>query len=392
MIIGVISRDGQYKERFEQIEDIELAVWLDEVKEDYPLSVDIQALVCDGNLVTIKELPRLREKFGSIPIFYQVPKTDSSLLLKNIERICTAYQIQVLSEYLNRDQVVQEVFQKLFNREDASKKRIVSLFGTHSNAGVSTTTLNLARAISERVQDKVLVLSLNAWDSADYFLNYDGLYLNDLKVDLEMQKLTPAKLHQALCFYNGFYHLAGNRDIKAQRYYTSEEIEHLIDVAKENFDLIIIDGGTHFDNACAAQAYVSSNLRFIVTTQEDKGYRGYFPHVFNQLLEPAGGKKEDFMLIINKFEPDISLISEQDLEEELEISRITTIPSMDILGKLAIRQRKLLYDISNDLYRKPLNTVANLIISEGNLTEKPNLTNEEKSNKGLFSIFSKKRA
>src|SRR5690606_31665031 len=142
-----------------------------------------------------------------------------------------AYKVKVLSEYSTVDQVVDEIINQITNKDDYLSKRLVSFFGTHSGAGVSTTTLNLARSLSNKIEEKVLVLSLNSWDPSDYFYHYNGHYLNDLKVDLKTQNLTPARLSEAVSHQNGFYHLAGNRDIKMQRFYQPNEIEHLIKVA-----------------------------------------------------------------------------------------------------------------------------------------------------------------
>ncbi|MDO6657423.1 ParA family protein [Anaerobacillus sp. 1_MG-2023] len=389
MIVGVVSFDSKYKELLQAQEEIELAPLFDKVNEDHNTPVELEALLLDGKAVSYDKLSFIREVYPEIPIFYKMHNISSHVRTINIERICSGHRITPIHENYTMEQVVSDMCSKLFGSDTFSSKRIVSFFGTHSGAGVSTTTMNVGKAIADRVHEKVLVLSLNAWDPADYFTEYKGAYLNDLKLDLKSQNLTQAKLGESLHQYQNLYHLAGNRDIKLQRYYTNKEIAHLIDVAKEMFDLILIDGGTHFDTACATQAYVSSNLRFVVTNQDDKGYRGYFPHVFQQLIEPAGGKRSDFMLILNRFQTNMSLINEKDLESELDMNRIATIPDMDILGSMALRQKKFLYDLADTKYKRGVDTICNLIISEGELTEKP-LEEEGRKQKGWFGLFGKK--
>lgn len=395
MNIAVISRDSRYKELFQQDEEIKLALIFDSIKKDKEekdANVPLHALLLDGKVFSHTELPSVRDKYPNIPVFYKFDDVKSNIVTKNIERVCAAYRVTPINEYFTVDQVVNTVLKVILNKDEIASKRIVSFFGTHSSTGVSTMALNVGRSLSERVEEKVLVVSLNAWDPSDYFLPYEGQYLNDLKVDLKTKSLTTAKLAESVYQFKNFYHLAGNRDIKLQRFYKNTEIEHLIQVAKEMFDIILIDGGVHFDTACASQAYVSSNLRFIVTNQDDKGYRGYFPHVFQQLIEPSGGSKDDFMLIINKFQPNMSLISEKDLEEELEMQKIATIPHQDVLGSVAIRQKKLLYDVADDHFRKSIDTISNLIISEAHLHEKPLVDDLHDTNKGLFGgFFGKKK-
>ncbi|QAS54820.1 ParA family protein [Halobacillus litoralis] len=391
MNIGVISKNSQYKELLEKNELVELAPLRSELKQEYNFSIDIDALLIDGETFSYEQLASVRNVFPEIPVFYKISGMKTHESIRTVQRLCAAHLIKPITEGLTYEQCTNQILQFMAKEKGLESNKVVTFFGTHSGAGVSTTVLNIAEAVSQKAQEKVLVLSLNAWDPSDYFLNYKGKYLNDLKVDLKNKNLTSSNLREALFQHHNFYHLAGNRDIKLQRYFTNEEIEHLIEVAKESFDLILIDGGTHFDTALATQAYVSSNLRFIVTNQEDKGYRGYFPHVFQQLIEPSGGKKSDFMLIINRFQPSMSLINEKDLEEELEIDRLATIPDMDVLGAVSIRQKKLLYTTSERMYTKEIDTIANVIFSEANLTLAPNLeqTNEKKG--VLRGIFRKKK-
>ncbi len=391
MIIGVISYVSNYKELFQSDENVEVALLADRVQKDQ-FNVPLNLLVLDGKVIPYTELAHVRDVYPNIPIYYKLHDVRSDILTKNIERVCAAHKVTPVNENYTTEQVVAELLETIGSEREYASKRVISIFGTHGGAGASTTVLNVADSISKRVQEKVLVLSLNAWDQSDYFYNYRGKYLNDLKVDLKTKSLTVPKLNEALHQHNNFYHLAGNRDIKLQRFYKADEINHLIEVAKEGFNLILIDGGTHFDTACAAQAYVSSNLRFLVTSQEEKGYRGYFPHVFQQLIEPVGGKKSDFLLVINKFQQNMSLISENDLEAELEMQRIATLPDMEIFGSVAIRQKKLLYEITEGSgYRKAIDNISNLIIKEAKLHEKPIDYNPDEQPRRIFSIFGKKK-
>lgn len=366
MNIVIISKQSVYKELFEMHEEITTVLLWDQVKES---NINIDVVLLDGEIYDINQLSEVRELYPDQIIYFRPLTVNSDVIMKKISRLSAAYKVKVLNEYLTFNQVVEEVVNQVTNRQDYISKRVISIFGTHSGAGVSTTTLNLARSLSQRVKDKVLVLSLNSWDPSDYFYNYDGQYLNDLKVDLKTKSLTVARLNEAVTHYQGFYHLAGNRDIKMQRFYQPQEIEHLINVAKEVFDVILIDAGTHFDNAPTVQAYMSSNLKFLVTTQEEKGYRGYFPHVFQQVIEPVGGVYEDFVLVVNKYQPSNTLINDKALEEELNMTKVSTIPDMGDLGSMAAYQKKLLYDVTDDFYQRNIDLISNLIISEAHLNE-----------------------
>lgn len=384
MNIAVISTNSIFKELFEKYEDIQTALVYDDVQKS---NIPTAAALLDSEIFDIENLSKVREFYPDIPIFYKPTSINSDIIMRDITRLCGAYKVQVINEYMTNEQLIEYIVNEITNKENYLSKRLISLFGTHSGAGVSTTTLNLGCSLSQKVEERVLVLSLNSWDPSDYFYHYQGHYLNDLKVDLKTKNLTIARLSEAVSYQNGFYHLAGNRDIKMQRFYQPYEIEHLINVAQQLFDVIIIDGGTHFDTAPTVQAYLSSNLKFLVTNQEEKGYRGYFPYLYQQLIEPSGGKTDDFMLVINRFQPFNTLISEKALEEELGMTRATTIPDMGDLGSMAAYQKKLLYDFADSTYTKEIDVLSNLIISECRLTEKQSVLDERKEKKGLFSIF-----
>ncbi|QCJ45465.1 ParA family protein (plasmid) [Bacillus sp. S3] len=384
MNVIVISNKTIYKELFSKNEEINTVLFWDDVKE---ATIDVHAILLDGESFNHDHLSMIRELYPEVPTFYKPLSVNSNIIMRNLTRLCAAYKVKMVNEYASDEQVIEDILSKITNKQDYLSKRIASFFGTHSGAGVSTTVLNLARSLSQKVEDKVLVLSLNSWDPSDYFYHYDGQYLNDIKVDLKTKNLTPSRLSEAVTFHKTFYHLAGNRDIKMQRFYQPHEIEHLIKVAQQLFDVILIDAGTHFDTAPTVQSYLSSNLRFLVTNQEEKGYRGYFPYVFQQLIEPSGGQSNDFMLVVNKFQPTNTLINEKSLEEELNMTRVATLPDMGDLGSMAAYQKKLLYDLSESLYTKNLDLLSNLIISECRLTEKKEVEDTKKEKKGLFSFF-----
>lgn len=384
MKILVVSKNSTYKQLFEKKEEGLIALLASSTSH---VEKHIDAVFLDGDIVQLDELNHIREMYPNQGIFFKPVALKSDIITKRIKTIAAAVKIQVINEYSTDEQLVDTIIARLFEKDTSSTKRVISFFGTHSGAGVTTTVLNLARSLSQKTDEKVLVLSLNSWDPADYLYHYEGQYLNDLKVDLNLKNLTAQRLSEAVHFNDSFYHLAGNRDIKMQRMYQPEEIEHLITVAKNLFDVILIDAGTHFDTAPTVQSYLSSGLKFLVTNQEVKGYRGYFPYVFHQLIEPAGGSAEEFMLIINKYQPANTLINEKDLEEELNMERISTLPDVKELGTMASYQRKLLYDFTESAYSKEIDFLSKVIIAECDLSESLLPHNKLKEKKGLFSIF-----
>lgn len=361
----LISSNALLKEQLEKVKGFSNIVAFNTLEP----SIRCKAIVADGHNILPNELKELRQAYPNIPIYYQFHDITNHLQIKSIKTTCGAYAITPLSEHYSVEQIAEQLELELFSKENAKKQRVISFFGTHSGAGVSTTVFNVADVLGLKVTDHVLVLSLNPWDPSDYFLPYDGAYLNDLKIELMTDSLTEEKFISSVMKHEHFYHLAGNRDIKLQRYYNPQEIEKLIQMAQRTFDVVLIDAGTHFDNAAYAQSYKSADLKFLVTTQDPKGFRGYWPHIFNQLIEPVGGSTDEFLLIINKFTPDLALITEKDLSTELGINLLTSIPNEQFFGATATAQRKLLHEVTPDKnYGQSLENIVNAIISRGKLT------------------------
>jgi MinD-like ATPase involved in chromosome partitioning or flagellar assembly len=384
--IYTITDNKEYKSIFSSIEGITLAIQLPHLEG----KIGCKAIYIDGRILPVKNLKDVRVLYPDIPVFYQSSNIQSQYLMQNVITTCLAHDIHHIHEDLTIEQVIYEVEQQLFRKGMKNVRRVVSMMGTHSGAGVSTTILNVADILAKRIEGKVIVLSLNPWDPSDYFLEYTGRYLNEIKIDLTTKNLSDEKFLDALHHYkDSFYHLAGNRDIKQQRYYSIEEIEYLIERARDLFDVVLIDAGPHFDNACYAQAYIGSDLRFLITTQEPKGYEGYFPHIFEQLLVPLGSKSTDFFLVINQLNLNNTLATEKDIVEVLKMTHLTSIPDEGVLGSSAITQKILLHENGPSReYIEMLLPIVRAIIGQYNLKQKDI---GEVVKKGMFNMFKKKK-
>lgn len=387
-VFALTNQNHHVKEQFENFSDITLCL----VHQDYQreMTTDVDVLYLDGSLIETTAFSFLRERYPTAHIFYNMEENLSPSIRTNIEDICHGYTISPLPEHLSLNEAAQHIVNVLNLEKGKTQARIISFFGTHGGAGVSTTVINVARVLGDMATQSILVLSLNPWDKADYFLDYRGKYLDDIRIDLRNKDLTPEKLKKATHHHSSFYQLGGNREIKLQRWYQPKEIDYLIDVAKETFDLILIDGGSHFDNACYAQAFVSAHIRFLVTTQEDKGYRHHYPLVYNQLIAPFQYSKDDFILLINKYEQNFSLIKDKELEEELEMRSLTNIPDQATVGAIAIHQKTLLYDLGDQAYKAAIQKVSNTIFARAKLTkdESADINNKKQ---GLFGGLFKKK-
>lgn len=389
-ILLLTSKTSLKSELEEKDKNIDVLLREKVVTED-ELRLKVDLLLIDGELISHKSISDIRTIYPSIKIMFIPHGVKSSVALANIGVICSGYRVKLLRENMTTNQIADEVMNEL-NGLAAKKKggRVVGLFGTHSGAGLSTTVMNIARVLASETTSSIAVLSLNPWDTADYFYDYSGLYLNEIKTELATKNISKERLKDVMNHRKRFWQLAGNKDIKLQRYFTTEEIEYLITLARDTFDIVLIDAGCHFDNACYGQAFTMSDMKFLVTNQDIKGFRNYWSLIRDQILRPVQIPESDYMLIVNNYIKNYNLISDKSIADELGMYLLATIPSAGDLGNISLRQHKSLYDMADTTYKTALHVVVDSLITSCELQRSIKEVAEVKK-RGLLSFLGKKK-
>ncbi|MGY3718396.1 hypothetical protein ACWE42_23035 [Sutcliffiella cohnii] len=365
MLLAIISNLNGYSNEFENYKDVNVLVRSDVVKDMY---VDAFLLVSDA--VNTNDLHEIRNMYPDKEMFYVLTEFSGESNFDKVKAVTAAYQVQmtpVLSDVKSISEHIKSILAKT-----QKKKKIYSFFGTHSGAGNSTTVLNTAYTISKLVdpKTKITVLSLNPYDSSDYFLHYKGSNLDDIKITLS-KDFDEAQLIHSMYEYEGlgFSHLAGNTSKSLVQDYTLEEVEHLIKVAERLSDIVLIDGGTFFDNACYAKALEMADIKFLVTTQEEKGFNSNWKQSYSQMVQRLQIDSKEYLLILNRYNEGISLINDKDLSSQLGMTLLGTVPDMDMLGPMAVAEKKLLADMGDKAYRKSLEKIARSILGFSQIRE-----------------------
>lgn len=365
MLLGIISKlDGFYRE-FENYRDVNVLV-----RQNVVENMHVDGFLLVNDMVSTHELSTIRNMYPDKDIYFVVTEYPGEAAFDKVKAVASAYRIK-MTPVLSDVKSISEHFKSIL-AETNKRKKIFSFFGTHSGAGNSTTVLNTAYMISKMVdpKTKITVLSLNPYDSSDYFLNYNGSNLDDVKMDLS-KDFDEAKLLNAMFKYEelGFHHLAGNTSKLKIHDYAVEEISHLINVANRLSDIVLIDGGTFFDNACYAMAYEKADAKFLVATQEEKGYNSNWKQTYSQMVQHLQADLNDYLLILNRYNVGISLINDKDLSDEMGMTLLGTVPDMDMYGPLAIAEKQLLSDVAEKPYRRALENIARSIIGFAQIPE-----------------------
>jgi hypothetical protein len=266
-----------------------------------------------------------------------------------------------LSARFTNDQVAEQIKQVITPTEK-EKKNIFSFFSSVSNVGSTSTTFSSAFSVSENTDAKVGVLILNAWDSGADYIDYNATYLDQVKDSILSSRYDDDEEFQSLfqeVKEDSLYVLLGNRNTKLERLYTKEEIERVITRAEEVFDVVIIDGGCHYDNANIIQTLYSSDYHFLVLNQQEKLKRKW-EEVYQNILEPLGFQREQFLLVINRFYDNPNMPTLKDLKGAYGMNVLTAIEESPN-GYLSELNKKSLYQFEDMKYRESINVIGKTI-------------------------------
>lgn len=251
------------------------------------------------------------------------------------------------------------------------------------NIGLTTTVLSLADELSKNTDSKVAVLNLNAWDDGTDYLQEPLFTLDQIK-----SRLTGRMFNSVDDFTSKFTHvnenllvLAGNRDRRSERLYSVEEVQYLVRKASEVFDVVLVDVGSHLDNALSAATLDLADEILIISNQQDKAAK-QFEQLYESILMEYPITKKDLKLIMNNYQSRTYLPEAERIAKEMDIELLATLPFVENALLCEIEQKwTILTDDKN--FHKALLNVQKYIIEKAQLVEKEQSFKRKK----VFGLF-----
>lgn len=265
------------------------------------------------------------------------------------------------------------------------ENNVIGFFSPIPGSGTTSTVLSIAQSIAKHTNQKVGVLSLNVFDDNSDYIAEAPSFLDEIKTLLAGRSFQSEKeLLSKFAFQEGVYILAGNKNRRLERQFQTSEIDYLIEVSSQAFDLVLIDGGSHFDNALSVISLVKSKQRFMVVTQQPKALKR-FQQLNEQLLRPMNIDFEDFSFILNNFQDKTFTLSSKQVMRELEIEKIQKLPYVE-KAIIAEIDSSSIYQSSDERYKTVIDMVAKDITHVCELQ-----WIDEGTKQKFFNIFRKKR-
>lgn len=229
-----------------------------------------------------------------------------------------------------------------------TQRKIVLFLGSTPNIGTTVLAFGTAWRLAATTEHRVGYMCLNLKSSKLHrYMGHDDNVpsLDRLRAELKSGNLRQERLLQYCEQMKGnpnLHVLYGNMLREQAEFFTSEEIEHLLETARSTFDVCIVDVNAYWDNAATLSGILQSDSRMLVTT----GDLGHFQEDMSRWLYSLGTVfgvvPQSFDLILTQCDKDDpGRIGTRDIRKETRMHVAAEVGSIPELrgalnrGKLA---------------------------------------------------------
>ena len=308
----------------------------------------------------------------------------------SLAALLKSHNISVLPPKLTDTQILIK-FCDLINLQERKINNVAVLFGADSKVGTTITALAMAESLADQSEGNVAVLNLSGHVSFPYVDFDESKGLDSIRSKVFNKILTQDELKEAMVQsrdLKNLYILPPGRTLIDFKYYGTDHIEYVINMAAAMFDVVIVDAGWYPHNNLYFGALNSTPNRYLVTTQEDASANAHFI-IRQQALDEYGitvkrnevntkvDYPENIMLIVNKFNGEVSTTNFVKSYDMIFAGALPLVP----ISTYELQSRKKTLRGSNKHYDKQLDKLSSLValLMEYKLTKK-------KKAKGFFGI------
>lgn len=308
----------------------------------------------------------------------------------SLAALLKSHNISVLPPKLTDTQILIK-FCDLINLQERKINNVAVLFGADSKVGTTITALAMAESLADQSEGNVAVLNLSGHVSFTYLDFDESKGLDSIRSKVFNKILSQDELKEAMVQSRNFknlYILPPGRTLIDFKYYGTDHIEYVINMAAAMFDVVIVDAGWYPHNNLYFGALNATPNRYLVTTQEDASANAHFI-IRQQVLDEYGitvkrnevntkvDHPENIMLIVNKFNGEVSTTNFVKSYDMIFAGALPLVP----ISTYELQSRKKTLRGSSKYYDKQLDKLTDLValLMEYKLTKK-------KKAKGFFGI------
>lgn len=177
-------------------------------------------------------------------------------------------------------------------------KKVYALHGADNKAGVTMLSLSIAQIIAKEFCDKDILLMSLSLGQSDHYLREDvsniDYYKNRIDSGLKIEKsaILQGRLTENL------YMIDGLKEELQQRLYFPNNIKLFVNNLRDEFDLVILDTGSHIDSGLAIGGLIASDVKYLVLPQSEIGLERYIKR--KEIYQKSGIDFDYY--IVNRFD------------------------------------------------------------------------------------------
>ncbi len=173
--------------------------------------------------------------------------------------------------------------------------KIISFYGADNKVGTTILAQSFAESLVKK-NKKVLFVAFTVDENCDYN-NNRNVFIRNFKAKIESGILTSEDILRDAYRENNLYIIGGIGDLDESRDYFPKHGEYFLDVAKQVFDVIVVDNGAELNQGLAVAGLMNADDRFLVLTQQETVLNNY-----ENKIKPFELLNLDFkVVILNKF-------------------------------------------------------------------------------------------
>jgi MinD-like ATPase involved in chromosome partitioning or flagellar assembly len=239
-------------------------------------------------------LETLRERQRKAKLLMLLSNRHHGAINEQYMKLCLAHDCAWVPPGRTVKSICEEVRRHIDAECDTSgsgtRRKIVLFLGSTPNIGTTVLAFGTAWRLAATTDHRVGYLCLNLKSSKLHrYVGHDTDVpsLDRLRAELKSGYLRQERLlHycEQVKDNPNLHVLYGNMLREQAEFFTSEEIEHLLETARSTFDVCIVDVNAYWDNAATLCGILRSDSRMLVTT----GDIGHFQEDINRWLHSLG--------------------------------------------------------------------------------------------------------
>jgi cellulose biosynthesis protein BcsQ len=357
----ILSKQQNLIDEIQSLEGIDSVHRVINFEDTKPGREDI--IIITDDQAEVKDIIQVKNNHNESKMFYVLSIHEDANEAKTIQSMCKSHNIRVILPFRTPKQIALEINQILFSTQK-STSQVVAAMSTMYGVGLTSTLLMLGKQMTEIAQISIGVLGLNGFSPGVNGINYKGKYLDEIWGELDGKKLQANGLKEKMDEISpNLHYLAGNRDYIKVYTYTPEGIAYLIELAKEKFDVVLIDVGHYIDTALAVQGILSSDFLLVQTNQKLQAKENW-ARLKEQILEREIGleienAKNIWMICSMMFNtPDVE--THLQLQDDYKLPCMANLPYYNTFYR--IEYRKNLLEFNEKKFITEINKVADALI------------------------------